>query len=94
MQARYILDFGDVTHGKFVISIYVLLMILTLHNVDSTFNTFIMCTGDPLYEFLAMHVSVFKLDPSLLKIALVAYGLPLTIPNVTSNYTRPSYRAM
>ncbi|KAG0565056.1 hypothetical protein KC19_8G160000 [Ceratodon purpureus] len=78
MQARYILDFGDVTHG------------------------------DPLYEFLAMHVSVFKLDPLLLKIALVAYGLPLTIPNANSNrssvelpgapldrdYTRPSYRAM
>lgn len=67
-----------------------------------------MCTGDPLYEFLALHVSTFKLDSSLLKIALVAYGLPLTIPNVTSkesagelsggplgrDYTRPSYRAM
>lgn len=67
-----------------------------------------MCAGDPLYEFLAMHVSVFKLDPLLLKIALVAYGLPLTIPNATSNgssvelpgapldrdYTRLSYRAM
>ena len=67
-----------------------------------------MCAGDPLYEFLAMHVNVFKLDPFLLKIALVAYGLPLTIPNAASNgsniqlpetpsdrdYNRPSYRAM
>nr|XP_024381426.1 F-box protein At1g78280-like isoform X2 [Physcomitrium patens] len=69
MQARYILDFGDVT------------------------------LGDPLYEFLAMHVSVFKLEPLLLKIALKSYGLPLSIPNTTSNgsnkdFTRTSYRAM
>ena len=62
----------------------------------------------PLYEFLATHVNVFKADPSLLKIALGAYGLPLTISNVILNessgelprglvgrdYTRPSYRAL
>ena len=62
----------------------------------------------PLYEFLAMHVSVFKADPSLLKIALGVHGLPLTISNVILNessgelpggpvgrdYTRLSYRAM
>jgi hypothetical protein len=109
MQGRYVLDFGDVTHGKYAVFI----LFLRLFTVSCIFagNLYLtiihyvfMCAGDPLYEFLAMHVSVFKLDPLLLKVALVAYGLPLTIPNGASaelpgaplgrDYTRPSYRAM
>lgn len=78
--------------------------------ISSIFNNFLLCfcAGDPLYEFLALHISVFKLDPVLLKLCLRAYGLPLTIPSAigkvangdvltdasSRDYTRPSYRAM
>lgn len=78
--------------------------------ISSIFNNFLLCfcAGDPLYEFLAVHISVFKLDPVLLKLCLRAYGLPLAIPSAigkvanggvltdasSRDYTRPSYRAM
>jgi hypothetical protein len=36
------------------------------------------CAGDPLFELLALYVSVFKCDQVLLECFLKSYGVPLS----------------